>query len=73
MFFFIISAARDPYGEYSIVPRDLFDEIDYEKINKHHDYQNHVMNGWSSFKTYLNALTYLLDHQKDLGHNSLAY
>jgi hypothetical protein len=31
------------------------------------------MNGWSSFKAYLIALTYLLDHQKDTGRNSLPY
>jgi hypothetical protein len=31
------------------------------------------MCGWSSFRDYLNALTYLLDHQKDRGQNSLPY
>jgi hypothetical protein len=31
------------------------------------------MCGWSSFKAYLNAPTYLLDHQKDRGQNSLPY
>jgi hypothetical protein len=31
------------------------------------------MNGWSSFKSYLNALKYLLYHQKDMWHNSLPY
>jgi hypothetical protein len=31
------------------------------------------MCGWSSFRAYLNALRYLLDHQKDCGQNSLPY
>jgi hypothetical protein len=31
------------------------------------------MCGWSSFRAYLNALTYLLDLQKDRGQNSLPY
>jgi hypothetical protein len=31
------------------------------------------MYGWSSFRAYLNALIYLLDHQKERGQNSLPY
>jgi hypothetical protein len=31
------------------------------------------MCGWSSFRAYLNALTCLLDHQKDRGQNFLPY
>jgi hypothetical protein len=31
------------------------------------------MCGWSSFRAYLNALTYLLGHQKGCGQNSLPY
>jgi hypothetical protein len=52
---------------------ELFDLADYVKINTNHDYKNHRINGWSSFKAYLNALTYLLDHQKYTGHDSLPY
>jgi hypothetical protein len=46
---------------------------EYVKINTNQHYKNHRINGWSFFKAYLNALTYLLDHQKDMGHNSLPY
>jgi hypothetical protein len=56
-----------------ITSSELFDLADYVMINTNHDYKNHRMNGWSSFKTYINALTYLLDHKKDMGHNSLPY
>jgi hypothetical protein len=56
-----------------ITSSELFDVADNVKINTNHDYKNHIMNGWSSFKAYLNALTYLLDNQKDMGHNSLPY
>jgi hypothetical protein len=56
-----------------ITSSELFDLAEYVKINTNHDYKTHRMNGWSSFKSYLNALTYLLDHQKYTGHNSLPY
>jgi hypothetical protein len=63
------TANNDPHGEPSLV----FCVDDYRKININHDYKNHIMCGWSSFRAYLNALTYILDHQKDRGHNSLPY
>jgi hypothetical protein len=69
----LISAALDPHREELIESSNLFDLDDYVKINTNHDFKNHQMNGWSSFKSYLSALTNLLDHQKDMGHNSLSY
>jgi hypothetical protein len=70
---FPLTAALDPYGEESITSSEVFDLAEYVKINANHDYKNHRMNGWSSLKAYINALIYLLDHQKDMGHNSLPY
>jgi hypothetical protein len=49
----------------------IFCVDDYQKININHDYKNHIMCGWSSFRAYLNALTYLLGHQHDRGQNTL--
>jgi hypothetical protein len=66
-------ASNDPHGEEYIEPSLIFCVDDYRKININHDYKNHIMCGWSSFRAYLNALTYLLDHQKTRGHNSLPY
>jgi hypothetical protein len=66
-------ASNDPHGEEYIEPSLVFCVDDYQKININHDYKNHIMCGWSSFRAYLNALTYLLDHQKDRGQNSLPY
>jgi hypothetical protein len=66
-------ASNDPHGEEYIEPSLVFCVDDYRKININHDYKNHIMCGWSSFRVYLNALPYLLDHQKDRGQNSLPY
>jgi hypothetical protein len=66
-------ASNDPHGEEYIEPSLVFYVDDYQKININHDYKNHIMCGWSSFRAYLNSLTYLLDHQKDRGQNSLPY
>jgi hypothetical protein len=66
-------ASNDPQGEEYIEPLLVFCVDDYRKINISHDYKNHIMCGWSSFRSYLNALTYVLDHQKDRGQNSLPY
>jgi hypothetical protein len=66
-------ASNDPHGEEYIEPSLVVCVDDYQKININHDYKNHIMCGWSSFRAYLNALTYLLDHQKDRGQNSLPY
>jgi hypothetical protein len=48
----------DPYGEELITSSELFDLADYVNMNTNHDYKNHIMNGWSSFKAYLNSLTF---------------
>jgi hypothetical protein len=66
-------ASNDPHGEEYIEPSLVFCVDDYRKININHYYKNHLMCGWSSFRAYLNALTYLLDHKKESGHNSLPY
>jgi hypothetical protein len=66
-------ASNDPHGEEYIEPSMVFCVDDYQKININHDYKNHIMCGWSSFRAYLNALTYLLDHHKYRGQNSLPH
>jgi hypothetical protein len=66
-------ASNDPHGEEYIEPSLVFCVDDYRKININHDNKNHIMCGWPSFRAYLNAMTYLLDHQKDRGQNSLPY
>jgi hypothetical protein len=67
------TANNDPHGEEYTEPSLIFCVDEYQNININHDYKNHIMRGWSSFRAYLNALTYLLDHQKDRGHNYLPY
>jgi hypothetical protein len=61
------TSSNDRHGEEYIEPSLVFCVDDYRKINLNRDDKNHIMCGWSSFRAYINALVYLLDHQKDGG------
>jgi hypothetical protein len=63
------TSSNDPHGEEYIEPSLLFCLMDYVNINMNHNYKNHIMCGWSSFRAYLNALMFLIDHQKDSRYN----